>query len=118
MLVDLDTVWNKDPFKQIEEAGHHDLYATKDGSGGKICGCFLFFNPTPKATEAAALWVDRVEHDTFGNQKTLNEVLNKPSIHKELDLKVLPWAEFPPGNVAENHKHATIYHANYMKGIK
>lgn len=116
LLVDLDTVWAKNPFDRLAEAGTHDLYLTKDDTFGNYCGCFLYFRPTEAAVEVVKHWEGSLKNsDAPGNQHGLNQVLHKTK-KNQLDLKVLNWGDFPPGNQADKHPEATIYHANWMIG--
>jgi hypothetical protein len=115
LLIDLDTVWVKDPFVQLHKAGlQRDLLVTSDGP--RICGCFLFFRSGPQAIEIASEWTTScMTTRAVGNQVPLNVVLGHTH-ERGWDVGTLPMDQFPPGNQATKYKHATVYHANWLAG--
>jgi len=119
LVIDLDTVWVKDPFLQVQKAGQRSLLVTSDGfkrGSEQKCGCFLFFRSGPGALEIASEWTKKtMEMDAAGNQHALNAILEHVD-GRGWDVGMLPMDQFPPGNKANDHTHATVYHANWRIG--
>jgi len=126
LLADMDTVWARNPFEEIAKHGHHDLYVIKDNFSKKktrYCGCFQFYNPTKNAIEFVKAWdkdfTDAAEQGhAVNDQFHFNEVLKNKRDKGDLDWTVLPASEFPPGYLAfRKYGDATVWHANWMKGV-
>jgi hypothetical protein len=124
--VDIDSAWAKDPFQEIALSGKHDLYLTDDTPGNRMavlgnnwyaCTCLLYLQPTKAVRGLVRKWSAEVE-SAWRNQPALNKVLREDyESKKSVDFKLLPFGKFPPGKVGDQYKNASIYHANYHKGI-
>merc|ERR1719401_342758 len=119
---DVDTVWAKNPFTKFDEAGNHDLLVTRDIENSSfVCGCLLYFRPSVRTVAMAADWVKAIKPKDPGNQYGLNRILrrNKNGVSKNnIDVSFLEYGDFPSGLGAHRYPNATIYHANWMKGIR
>lgn len=130
LYVDVDTIWLKSPFKDIADAGAHDLYVIDDGKNGgtqppqpfwgkdmsslagcshnnipNFCGGFMYVRPTPHAQEFVREWSElslsgQVKNE--GNQHAFNRMLCKHfKDEKAATFGVLPFDQYPPGPAVE-----------------
>lgn len=114
---DVDTVWVNNPFSKFDAAGNHDMLVTADGSTSNVCGCLLFIRPSVKTVELMADWIGAINKNDEGNQQGLNRILAKNKKHKKYDVSFLEVGDFPPGSLANKFPNATVFHANFLKGI-
>lgn len=131
LYVDIDTVWMKDPFPEIEAAGSADLYIADDSPPpeGKIlrnfCTCFMYFHPAGAAVSLLENWSAKATGKF--NQKIFNHVMKDAvEAHTAPKVGVLPVTQFPPGNVVlkpgasllleDSPSDPAVYHANWRMG--
>lgn len=116
LYVDIDTVWVRDPFLDIESAGPSNLVLTNDNDRPdepNFCSCFIYVSPAPETKELITRWGAK----KTGNQDQLvfnAELRNMTDLQKA----ILPFDKFPPGAWAPGHRNATVFHANDIKGIE
>lgn len=121
LYVDVDTVWLKDPFQDIHEAGRADLYLTVDHPGGArpYCTCFIYARPTEASRLVLKTWSEKVVGES-SNQGVFNDWLKKLQETAPIKVSELARVSYPHGNQEDSsvYSDATVLHANYMKGLE
>lgn len=115
---DIDTVWVKDPFLDIEAAGASNLVLTHDDNdpkGTNFCTCLMYMHPAPETKDLMTKWGASMHGHQ--NQPPFNAELRKVPASSALKMAVLPFDKFPPGQWADDHPDATIFHANWVIGL-
>lgn len=138
LYVDTDTVWLKDPFKDVDAAGLHDIYLTddhgnpnafqthncKNGDIWNFCTCFMYVRPTEQAKQLMQSWIlraqEKMKHDQYTlNQPEFNEVL----CNSNSSYTMLPREKYPSGEVfnlrgveLRGENAPVVVHANYRVG--
>lgn len=112
---DLDTVWQHDPFQQVDKAGIHDVLLTSDNGKNDdlLCTCFIFLRPSAGARDFLDHWIAEIGPKDQEDQMPANRALKQIA---SLDKHILPVSEFPPGRNARSYPQATVLHANWLVG--
>eukprot|EP00929_Paragymnodinium_shiwhaense_P114239 TRINITY_DN82587_c0_g1_i1.p1 TRINITY_DN82587_c0_g1~~TRINITY_DN82587_c0_g1_i1.p1 ORF type:complete len:366 (+),score=55.97 TRINITY_DN82587_c0_g1_i1:147-1244(+) len=141
LYVDIDTVWLKNPLKDVEAVGEADLYLVDDAGlprlvrehscglddPAQFCSCFIYVRPTNAGKQFMRSWVASTEAkqiDKTPNQGIFNQVFCDN--HGQFSYKVLPWEKYPSGSVLDHMRLTadklsgdagpTVLHANYRTG--
>jgi len=131
LYADIDAVWMKDPFPEIDAVGSADLYLSGDWPAPEeqiirnYCTCFMYFHPGVRAMSLLQNWAANASGNS--NQKIFNSVLKdmvEANAHPTIGL--LPMQQFPPGMLVlkpgasellpDAPPDPTVYHANYRIG--
>lgn len=124
LYADIDTAWVKDPFLDIAAAGPGALVVTNDNEnwkGSYVCTCFLYMQPTPEVNNLTLLWARKMttkRGQATNDQIMFDELLSAPANLVGMKMAYLPVEKYPPGNLAQNHPNASVYHANWREGIE
>lgn len=117
---DIDTVWTKPIFAEIDSAGPFDAYIASDNDNPKnryLCTCLMYFHPTLENKDIMQKWGKKMSKRTKANQYPFNFVVNMMEKRKAIEFHVLSLEKFPPGKLAEqHHETAAVLHANYQEG--
>ena len=122
LIVDVDSVWLRDPYPFLVSEDGYDIIGQMDGPN--LCGGFLLLNGT--STKVRNLWRDMTQlHSEIldkGNSQSEQTLLNKmiSSNEDNLSVKHLNVSFFPNGNEYFDLKNAVdpvVIHNNYIKGI-
>lgn len=138
LYVDVDTVWLKDPFHDIDAAGQHDIYLTddhgnpnafqthscKNGDTWNFCTCFMYVRPTEHAKQLMQLWINEAERRKKFDQFALNQPeFNNVLCNSNSSYTMLPRKLYPSGEVfnirgvdLEGPSAPAVVHANYRVG--
>jgi len=121
LYVDIDTVWLKDPFEDIEAAGSADIYLTEDHPGTThrpYCTCFIAARPTAASLLVMETWAEKVKGQST-NQGVFNDELFKLKKDNKIGVKVLSQSKYPHGRSPPRvyKKGVTVVHANWMRGL-
>lgn len=141
LYVDVDTVWLKNPFNDIDKAGQvHDLYLTEDlGASGisrphkctpddkpNYCTCFIYARPTEQAVGVINSWMTRSAKN--GDSKALAQPQFNSALcdlRQKVQYYVLPKDKYPSGGALTSHMEKkalfgpsgpAVVHANYRIG--
>merc|ERR550532_885283 len=114
LYADIDTVWLKDPFKDIGAAGWADMYLTIDHPGTQrpFCTCFMFVRPTAASRQVIRAWGVKVVGQT-SNQGAFNDELRRLKPSTRIVVKALPVKRYPHGGKRPSaYKNVAVLHAN------
>lgn len=140
LYADIDTVWLRSPFDDIDAAGEHEIYFTDDkpkdartvadyckpqaSEPPNICTCFLYVRPTKQATSLIRDWTISAamqQNQDKACQVQFNAVFCKNIAH--IDYAVLPKERYPSGETLRQFAPKfytkggpTVVHANYRVG--
>eukprot|EP00931_Biecheleriopsis_adriatica_P113900 TRINITY_DN8916_c0_g1_i1.p1 TRINITY_DN8916_c0_g1~~TRINITY_DN8916_c0_g1_i1.p1 ORF type:complete len:305 (+),score=40.15 TRINITY_DN8916_c0_g1_i1:69-983(+) len=117
---DIDAVWLKSPFAQIEKAGMRDLYITDDKGMGSwesdyLCSCFLYMRSGNTTQDLCKRWAAALGGGM--DQPALNAALRDMGMNNAEKSALLPRDQFPNGGEADKFQDPTVLHANYMVGL-
>lgn len=117
LQADIDTAWMANPFRDIDNAGTHDLILTYDNiQRREVCGCFMYFRPSIQKDDFLGEWLQATRKNGGNEQKALNTVLRNRKVHRNtVDFAVLPYQFYMPGSAIKKSAH--IIHANWVVGL-
>eukprot|EP00928_Gymnodinium_smaydae_P080141 TRINITY_DN63911_c0_g1_i1.p1 TRINITY_DN63911_c0_g1~~TRINITY_DN63911_c0_g1_i1.p1 ORF type:complete len:386 (+),score=58.72 TRINITY_DN63911_c0_g1_i1:77-1234(+) len=100
--VDVDTVWIKDVFADIDAAVSHDLLLVVDNCDTTekvtLCGCFMHFRPWPGMDSFFVGWSNATKHSHGNEQRGLNKFLWQDyESSKTVNFAILPSEHYPSG---------------------
>eukprot|EP00929_Paragymnodinium_shiwhaense_P010285 TRINITY_DN114870_c0_g1_i1.p1 TRINITY_DN114870_c0_g1~~TRINITY_DN114870_c0_g1_i1.p1 ORF type:complete len:365 (+),score=66.63 TRINITY_DN114870_c0_g1_i1:93-1187(+) len=138
LYVDVDTVWLKNPFVDIDNAGTHDIYLTddhgnvnsfnshtcKNGDFWNFCTCFMYVRPTDTAIQLMHLWADHAAAASKQDARTLNQPeFNRVLCASNATYTMMSRQKYPSGEVfnlrsldLHGPSAPVIVHANYRVG--
>lgn len=116
---DIDTVWTRSMFPEIDSAGEFDAYIANDNDNVKnryLCTCLMYFHPTIANKQLMERWSSSIK-GAKANQYPFNSVLTSMEKSGSINFHVLSLLTFPPGKLAHlNNQTAVVLHANYVEG--
>eukprot|EP00929_Paragymnodinium_shiwhaense_P076673 TRINITY_DN39462_c0_g1_i1.p1 TRINITY_DN39462_c0_g1~~TRINITY_DN39462_c0_g1_i1.p1 ORF type:complete len:367 (+),score=74.69 TRINITY_DN39462_c0_g1_i1:115-1215(+) len=140
LYVDVDTVWLKNPFDDIDAAGSFDLYLAEDLDASGVsrqhsclpddkpnfCTCFIYARPTKNALDLVSTWM--IASARNGDSKALAQPQFNSALCErrgKIDYHVLPRQRYPSGGSMKSHLEKqellgtsgpAVVHANYRIG--
>ncbi|XP_072027355.1 uncharacterized protein [Amphiura filiformis] len=105
LLVDVDTVWLKDPIKVIRESyNSYDLWIAQGHDLGVPCPCFMYMKAIPSVMNLIRRWTNRLTYKPKNrpmetDQNALQYILQTAHEPGEMNVKVtkLSKKNFPTG---------------------